>query len=110
MGKLGRGCLLPLIVQHSSTFNLLEVSFMIFLNDLSMSSNLFASSGSCILMSPPTKIPSRYSHLFCNCSHNSSTSEMVCMVDSHFCTVSRKGPMNWDAAIAFTFIMLSSKI
>lgn len=100
----------PLIMQHWRTFSLFEVSVIIFLKDLSISSNFFASSGNWSLMSPPTKMPSRYSHFFCSCTHNSITSEIVCIVTSQFCTVLRKGPMNWEAAMPFTFIMLSSRI
>lgn len=101
---------LPLIVQHSRTFSFLDVSVISFLKDLSISSNFFASSGNWNLMSPPTKIPSRYSHLFCSCIHNSRTSDIVCIVTSHFCTALRKGPMNCEAAMPLTFIMLSSRI
>ena len=56
-----------------------------FLNVLSMMSNFFASSGSCDLMSPPTKIPSRYIHLrwtsIHTCTHMQN-SLRVCLISS----------------------------
>lgn len=85
--------------------------------DLSMSSNLRASSGSCDRISPPTKIPSRYNHLRWQINHSSRTSLIRDKVFSHTCTAGRNGPTNLYAQpsiftlknkIIKTLIMLTS--
>ena len=64
-----------------------------FLNVLSMRSNFFASSGSCDLMSPPTKIPSRYIHLrwtsihTCIDMYNSLMGHLISTQSNDECTV-----------------------
>lgn len=61
---------------------------------LSMSSNFLASSGSWDRMSPPMKMPSKYSHLRCTTNHSSMISDIRAKLRSQRLTVSRNGPMN----------------